>query len=48
VTRAGGRYADIAVDDAVVDGTLMAAPAWPARPRRIAAFLRVLGTKITV
>src|SRR5512137_1118272 len=27
VTRAGGRYADIAVDEAVVDGTLVTAPA---------------------
>lgn len=46
VTRAGGRYADIAVDDAVVDGMLVTAPAWPAHPKWIAAFLEVLGTKI--
>jgi protease I len=46
VTRAGGRYAEIAVDDAVVDGALVTAPAWPAHPKWIAAFLRVLGTKI--
>ena len=46
VTRAGGRYADIAVDDAVVDGVLVTAPAWPAHPKWIAAFLKVLGTKI--
>ncbi len=46
VTRAGGRYADIAVDDAVVDGVLVTAPAWPAHPKWIAAFLQVLGTKI--
>ncbi|HEY3384618.1 MAG TPA: DJ-1/PfpI family protein [Vicinamibacterales bacterium] len=46
VTRAGGRYADIAVDDAVVDGVLVTAPAWPAHPRWLAAFLEVLGTKI--
>jgi protease I len=46
VTRAGGRYADIAIDDAVVDGMLVTAPAWPAHPKWIAAFLQVLGTKI--
>ncbi|HSK08718.1 MAG TPA: DJ-1/PfpI family protein [Vicinamibacterales bacterium] len=46
VTRAGGRYADIAVDDAVTDGVLVTAPAWPAHPKWIAAFLQVLGTRI--
>jgi protease I len=46
VTAAGGRYADIAVDDAVVDGVLVTAPAWPAHPKWIAAFLQVLGTRI--
>ena len=33
VTRAGGQYADIPVDEAVVDGNLVTAPAWPAHPR---------------
>ena len=46
VTRAGGHYADIAVDEAIVDGKLVTAPAWPAHPKWIAAFLVVLGTKI--
>jgi len=46
VTRAGGRYADIPVDQAVVDGNLVTAPAWPAHPQWLAAFLKVLGTKI--
>jgi len=46
VTRAGGRYADIPVDQAVVDGHLVTAPAWPAHPQWLAAFLKVLGTKI--
>jgi protease I len=46
VIRAGGEYADIAVDDAIVDGNLITAPAWPAHPRWLAAFLTVLGTKI--
>ena len=46
VTRAGGRYADIAVDEAAVDGVLVTAPAWPAHPKWIAAVLEVRGTKI--
>jgi protease I len=46
VTVAGGEYADIPVDKAVVDGKLVTAPAWPAHPDWIAKFLAVLGTKI--
>jgi len=46
VTRAGGQYADISVDDAIADGNLVTAPAWPAHPRWLAEFLKVLGTKI--
>jgi protease I len=46
VTMAGGEYADIPVDKAVVDGKLVSAPAWPAHPEWIAKFLDVLGTKI--
>ena len=46
VTRAGGEYADIAIDAAHVSGNLVTAPAWPAHPAWLAAFLKVLGTKI--
>ncbi len=46
VTRAGGQYADIPVDQAVTDGLLVTAPAWPAHPAWIAQFLKVLGTRI--
>jgi protease I len=46
VTRAGGRYQDIPVDAAHVDGNLVTGPAWPAHPDWIAKFLAVLGTKI--
>jgi len=46
VTAAGGTYSDIAIDQACVDGKLVTAPAWPAHPAWIAAFLKVLGTKI--
>ncbi|MGQ9491996.1 MAG: DJ-1/PfpI family protein [Anaerolineae bacterium] len=46
VTRAGGRYADIPVNQAHVDGKLVTAPAWPAHPAWLAAFMKVLGAKI--
>ncbi|MGD2104431.1 MAG: DJ-1/PfpI family protein [Anaerolineae bacterium] len=46
VERAGGDYADIAVDEAYVDGNLVTAPAWPAHPDWLAKFLQVLGTQI--
>ncbi len=46
VTTAGGRYMDIAMDDAHVDGKLVTAPAWPAHPAWLARFLEVLGTRI--
>ena len=46
VTRADGTYMDIPVDAAHVDGNLVTAPAWPAHPAWLAAFLKVLGTKI--
>ena len=46
VTRAEGKYMAIPVDAAHVDGNLVTAPAWPAHPAWLAAFLKVLGTKI--
>lgn len=46
VRLAGGRFIDIAVDQAHVDGNLVTAPAWPAHPAWLAAFLKVLGTRI--
>ncbi|MGA7294043.1 MAG: DJ-1/PfpI family protein [Terriglobales bacterium] len=42
VAAAGGTYADIAIDKACVDGNLVSAPAWPAHPAWLAAFLEVL------
>ena len=47
VRLGGGEYIDLPVDRAVVDGTLVTAPAWPAHPDWIAKFLAVLGTKIS-
>jgi len=46
VTRAGGAFAELAMTDAVVDGNLVSAPAWPAHPAWLAKFLSVLGTRI--
>ncbi|SEI13587.1 DJ-1/PfpI family protein [Pseudomonas fuscovaginae UPB0736] len=48
VRLAGGRYIDIAVDKAHVQGNLASAPAWPAHPSWLAAFLGLLGTQITL
>jgi protease I len=45
---AGGTYVEIPVDKAHVDGKLVTAPAWPAHPAWLAAFLKVLGAKITI
>src|SRR6202142_1833861 len=42
VVAAGGTYADIPIDKACVDGNLVTAPAWPAHPAWLAAFLEVL------
>jgi len=46
VTAAGGKFSDIPVDQAEVDGNLVTAPAWPAHPQWLAKFLQVLGTRI--
>ena len=48
VTCAGGKYADIALDKAHVDGNLVTAPAWPAHPDWIAKFAALLGAKISI
>lgn len=48
VKLAGGQYADIAVTDAVTDGHLVTAPAWPAHPAWLAQFVKVLGATITI
>ncbi len=46
VNRAGGKYVEVPMDAAHVDGNLVTAPAWPAHPAWLAGFLTVLGTKI--
>jgi protease I len=46
VNGSGGKFMDIPVDQAHVDGNLVSAPAWPAHPAWLAKFLTVLGTRI--
>jgi protease I len=42
VTASGGSYAAIEVTDAIADGKLVTAPAWPAHPKWLALFQQVL------
>lgn len=42
VKAAGGSYADIEVTDAVTDGNLVTAPAWPAHPAWMKQFMALL------
>jgi|SRR5579884_3066907 len=46
VTRGGGTFADIGMDEAHTCGNLVTAPAWPAHPAWMRQFLAVLGTRI--
>jgi protease I len=46
VRSAGATYADIQIDQAVTDGNLVTAPAWPAHPAWLSQFFAVLGTDI--
>jgi protease I len=46
VRLAGGQFVDIPADEAITDGILVTAPAWPAHPRWLSQFLVVLGTEI--
>ena len=48
VTLAGGQFADIAVTEAVTEGNLVTAPAWPAHPAWLREFLTLLNTQITL
>ena len=46
VELAGGKYVEVEMTGAHVDGKLVTAPAWPAHPAWMASFLDVLGTRI--
>jgi len=44
--KATWRDANETVSNAIVDGNLVTAPAWPAHPEWMRIFLEVLGTRI--
>lgn len=48
VELAGGTYVSVDVTDAVTDGNLVTAPAWPAHPKFISAFLKVMGATVSL
>ncbi|BCK75417.1 MAG: DJ-1/PfpI family protein [Acetobacter sp.] len=47
VEMAGGTYVDIPVTEAITDGELVTAPAWPAHPAWLSQFLKVLGANVS-
>jgi protease I len=42
ITQAGGIFQEVPIDQAHVDGNLVTAPAWPAHPAWLAAFVKLL------
>jgi protease I len=48
IAATGGTPVSIDVADAITDGKLVTAPAWPAHPTWLAQFLRVLGARIEI
>ena len=43
ITLAGGKYAELPADQAIVDGNYVTAPAWPAHPQWLAKLIAVMG-----
>ena len=48
VKLAGAEYVELPVDQCLVDGNLVTAPAWPAHPVWLAEFVKLLGAKIEI
>jgi protease I len=48
ITLAKATYVKTEMNEAVIDGNFVTAPAWPAHPKWMASFLKVLGAKITI
>jgi protease I len=46
VKAACGKYVELPMDGAHVDGNLVTAPAWPAHPALLGKFLALLGTRV--
>lgn len=47
ITAAGGQYVAVPLDQAYVDGNLVTAPAWPAHPAWLRAFVQALEERTT-
>ena len=43
VRACGGEYAELEMDEAISDGNLVTAPAWPAHPAMLSLFHKLLG-----
>ena len=48
LVNAGAEWVDVGLFDALVDGNLVTAQAWPAHPKWLAEFVKVLGAKIEI
>ncbi len=48
LSQSGAEYVEIPVDQALVDGNLVTAPAWPAHPAWMREFVKLLGAKIEI
>ncbi len=48
INSTGGRWVEVDMTAAHVDGNFVTAPAWPAHPEWLAKFLELLGTKISL
>jgi protease I len=46
IKAVGGKWIDVGFEGVHVDGNLVSAAAWPAHPAWLAAFLKVLGSRI--
>lgn len=45
---AGGEYVDVPADQAVVDGNLVTAPAWPGNTAILQGFIKILGAEVKI
>ena len=45
---AGGEYIDVPADQAVVDGNLVTAPAWPGNTAILQGFIKLLGAEVKI
>lgn len=48
VSGCGGVFKDVGAEDAVADGNIISAPAWPAHPAWLKLIYAALGTSITI